>query len=185
MSLTTVLVLALGLAMDAFAVAIAVGAVLPKLSLRRVFRLSFHFGLFQFLMPILGWLAGLGVRQLIEAYDHWVAFGLLAFIGGKMIFESRRIIPKTSRSDQTRGWRLVALSVATSIDALAVGLGMAMLRVQIWLPSVIIGVVATSMTALGMELGRRLGRRFGQHMELLGGLVLIGIGTRILLQHLF
>ena len=135
-------------------------------------------------MPILGWLAGLSVREYIEAYDHWVAFGLLGFIGGKMIFESREMKPDKKQGDPTRGWTLVGLSVATSIDALAVGLSMAMLGVSVWVPSVIIGVVAGVMSALGMHLGRRLGQVFGQRMELVGGLVLVGIGVKILVEHL-
>ena len=170
--------------MDAFAVSIWAGIALGRLSWRPVFRISFHFGLFQCLMPILGWLAGLSVREYIEAYDHWVAFGLLGFIGGKMIFESREMKPEKKKGDPTRGWTLVGLSVATSIDALAVGLSMAMLGVSVWLPSVIIGVVAGVMAAAGMHLGRRLGRVFGQRMELVGGLVLVGIGVKILVEHL-
>ncbi|MBN1844364.1 MAG: manganese efflux pump [Sedimentisphaerales bacterium] len=180
----TLLALALGLALDAFSVAIAVGVVLPRLSFRPIFRLAWHFGFFQFLMPIVGWLAGMTVQKHVAAFDHWVAFGLLGGIGGKMILESFRSGPELSRSDPTRGWSLIMLSLATSIDALAVGISMAVVGIRIWLPSVVIGVVALLMTVLGMHLGRRLGARLGRHMERIGGLILIAIGSKILIEHL-
>jgi putative Mn2+ efflux pump MntP len=171
--------------MDAFAVALAVGARRQTLTFRPLFRLSFHFGLFQFLMPVIGWYGGSQIEQHIRGFDHWVAFVLLGFIGGKMIWESVSFDHTApAASDPTRKWSLIALSVATSIDALAVGLSMAFLQVEIWTPSLIIGVVAATMTATGMIFGRRLGVRFGKRMELLGGLILIGIGIKIVLEHL-
>jgi len=177
--------IAFALAMDAFAVSIASSVVLRKVSPRQTFRLSFHFGLFQFLMPVLGWLAGSELVRWFSAYDHWVAFGLLSFIGGKMLYESRRRgEEKLAARDPTRGLRLVMLSFATSIDALAVGLSFAMLEVSVWYPAVIIGFVAAGMTLLGLRLGARLGSRFGRRMEIIGGLVLIAIGISILVDHL-
>ena len=172
------------MAMDAFAVAISTGVVLPRLSLRTVFRLSWHFGLFQFLMPVLGWLAGRSIHRFIADYDHWIAFTLLSFIGGKMIYESFRNREEEHKLDPTRGLTMVVLSVATSIDALAVGLSMGVMGLDIWLPSIIIGLVAALMTALGMFLGRRLGKLFGKRMELLGGIILLLIGAKILAEHL-
>jgi putative Mn2+ efflux pump MntP len=185
MSLLTILALALGLALDAFSVAIAVGIKLPRLSFRPIFRLSWHFGLFQFLMPILGWLAGVTVQKWVAAFDHWIAFGLLTFIGGKMIYESFGAKGENKTADPTRGWSLVILSVATSIDALAVGLSMAVVGVAVWFPSVIIGIVAGLMTILGMNLGRKLGIKFGHRMEFVGGVILIAIGIKILLEHIW
>jgi len=185
MSFLTLLGLALGLAMDAFAVAIVTGIVLPRVTIRHYFRLSFHFGLFQFMMPIIGWFVGSMVADRIAAIDHWVAFGLLVFIGGRMIRGSlTNDTSATQLTDPTRKGSLMLLSLATSIDALMVGLSLAMLEVEIWMPSVVIGVVAALMTALGLAAGRRLGCRFGRRMELLGGLVLIAIGVKILLSHL-
>lgn len=185
MSLITILIIALGLAMDAFAVAVTTGLVLERLTFRPLFRLSWHFGLFQFLMPVIGWALGLTLQAWIAAYDHWIAFGLLGFVGGKMIYESLHYDHSQRRqTDPTRGWNLMVLSVATSIDALAVGLSLAMLKVSVWFPAVIIGVVAAILTLLGMFLGRRLGERLGHRMELIGGLILIGIGTKILIEHL-
>jgi putative Mn2+ efflux pump MntP len=184
LTLAATLFVAFGLAMDAFAVAIASGLAVERPTPRHVFRIAFHFGLFQAMMPVLGWLAGASFARYIEAWDHWVALALLGFIGGKMLLESRRPDDERPRSDPTRGWSLVTLSTATSVDALAVGLSLAMLRVQIWWPAAIIGVVAATMSAVGMVFGSRLGRRWGRRAEVAGGLVLIGIGVRIVITHL-
>jgi len=182
----TLLGIAVGLAMDALAVAIATGIVLGKVSGRQTFRLSWHFGLFQFLMPVVGWLAGLSVEGYLSGYGHWLAFGLLGFIGVKMIREAMRGPgAEKSVSDPTRGLSLVVLSVATSVDALAAGLSLGVLRIRIWYPAVVIGVVAGALTAIGMHLGAPLGNRLGRKMEVLGGLVLIGIGCSILFRRLF
>lgn len=181
----TLLGIAVGLAMDAFAVALGVGLALATVTRRQAFRLSWHFGLFQFLMPVLGWLAGRTVERQIAAVDHWLAFALLAGIGGKMLYEAGRggTEPRAA-GDPTRGWSLLALSVATSVDALAVGLSLGLLRVRIWYPAAVIGVVAALLTAAGLRLGKRLGAIFGRRMEALGGVVLLAIGAKILLEHL-
>jgi putative Mn2+ efflux pump MntP len=184
MDFSTVLLIALGLAMDAFAVALGVGATYKKVWFRPGFRLSFHFGLFQFLMPVIGWEAGTTIVRFISGYDHWVAFGLLAYIGSRMIWESFQNENDHPRSDPTRKGTLVMLAIATSIDALAVGLSLAVLHVPILYPSIVIGIVAAGMTVLGLALGRQLSIRFGKRMELVGGLVLLGIGLRILFSHL-
>ncbi len=180
----TLLGLAVALAMDAFAVALATALTLPNLTGRHLFRFGWHFGLFQALMPVLGWLAGLAVQQWIAAFDHWVAFGLLGFIGARMVWGATHPVAADGPADPTRGWSLIMLSVATSIDALAVGLTLAMLEVAIWRPALVIGLVAGVLTVAGMLLGRRLSRRWGPGAELAGGIVLIGIGARILWQHL-
>ncbi len=174
--------LSLGLAMDAFAVSIAVGLALESITWRRVFRLSFHFGLFQFLMPVVGWLAGRRLAARIGDYDHWAVFALLAYVGGKMLWEARREKRPASDRDPTRGLTLVALSVAVSLDALAVGLSMAFVGVAVWVPSVVIGVVAAMMTSLGLALSNRLGARWGRGAEAAGGIVLILIGLSVLWQ---
>ncbi len=184
MSLVNIVGIAFGLAMDAFAVSIASSVLLKDVTPRQAFRLSFHFGLFQFLMPVIGWIAGSAFARWVMAFDHWIAFGLLLLIGARMIYESLTRPEEQERRDPTRWPDLVILSVATSIDALAVGVSFAMLDVTIWLPCVVIGVVAAGMTLLGLRIGARLGTRFGRRMEILGGVVLIGIGSRILIQHL-
>ncbi len=181
----SLLALALALAMDAFAVAIVAGLTLSPLTKRQVFRLSFHFGLFQALMPLMGWTAGAAVYKYIADFDHWVAFCLLSFVGGRMIFASfHSDEEKRTRRDPTSGWDLVILSVATSIDALAVGLSLAMIGSRILVPALVIGVVAGLITLLGMVLGRKIGTIWGRRVEAAGGVVLIVIGLRILQQHL-
>jgi manganese efflux pump family protein len=185
MNTITLIGIALGLAMDAFAVSIGVGLTLKKVDARQTFRLAWHFGLFQALMPIIGWLAGMTVEHWIAPVDHWIAFGLLAAVGGKMIYESfQDDADEVEPVDPTRGVSLVVLSVATSIDALAVGLSLAVLDVQIWYPAVVIGVVAGVLTTIGIRLGSRFGVIFGRRMETVGGLVLLAIGVNILVEHM-
>ena len=180
----TILGIAVGLGMDAFAVSLVAGCRRSHISFRPLFRLSFHFGLFQFLMPVIGWYLGSHIEDYIKEYDHWIAFGLLFIIGAKMIKEALSSeSDELSQSDLTRGWTLVMLSIATSIDALAVGLSMAFLGVDVWTPGIVIGLVAAAMTAIGMFFGRQLGTKFGRRMGLVGGLVLIGIGIKIVIEH--
>ncbi|MCE5306881.1 MAG: manganese efflux pump MntP family protein [Acidobacteriales bacterium] len=182
----SLLALACALAMDAFAVAIVTGLTLNPLTPRQVFRLAFHFGLFQALMPMLGWLAGTIVQKYISTLDHWIAFGLLAFVGGRMIWGALHDQESGRRTliDPTTGWSLVVLSVATSIDALAVGLSLAFLGSTIFVPALVIGIVAASFTSVGMVIGRRVGSIWGERVTVLGGLILIGIGIKIVIEHL-
>jgi putative Mn2+ efflux pump MntP len=180
----TLLGIALGLAMDAFAVAISAGLSLGRVTPRQTIRLAWHFGFFQAAMPVVGWLAGLSIERWIAPVDHWIAFGLLAFIGGKMIYEALKDEEERQRGDPTKGWTLVLLSVATSIDALAVGLSLALLDVSIWIPALVIGLICAALTAAGLHLGRRFGNLLGRRMEIIGGVILIGIGLRILAAHL-
>lgn len=187
MNFFLVLAVAFALAMDAFAVSVGVSLRPGGLTKKQTFRMAFHFGLFQFMMPLLGWQATRTILlELIEPFDHWVAFGLLLIIGAKMIFEFFRT-KRESQSDQTdstRGFSLLILSVATSIDALAVGMSLAALQVTILYPASVIGIIAFLMTILGTRIGPPLGRLVGRSAELLGGLILILIGVKILLEHL-
>ncbi len=184
MDTATLIGLALALAMDAFAVALGTGTVLARLTGRHLFRLGFHFGLFQALMPVIGWLAGQTVIQWIAAWDHWIAFGLLGLIGSRMIYEACADGEKPGDRDPTRGLSLVMLSIATSIDALAVGFSLSVIGVSIWLPALVIGLVAGALTVVGMLMGDRIGSRWGSRVEILGGLVLIAIGIKVLAEHL-
>jgi len=178
--------LAVALAMDAFAVALAAGVILHPLSFRPCFRLAFHFGLFQAMMPVIGWLAGLTVQSFVAAWSHWIAFALLLYIGGRMIFEALNADGNEERNnDPSRGLTMVGLAVATSIDALAVGLTLAMLDVVVWIPSLVIGLVACGFTVLGLLLGTRAGQLWGSRVEVAGGAILILIGLKILLTALF
>lgn len=185
MNLTTVFFIAAALAMDAFAVAVTAGFQIKALSRRHIFRLSWHFGLFQALMPVVGWLSGRTVAVYIEKYDHWAAFFLLLWIGVNMIRGSFDADADKKQQDPTRGMRLVVLSFATSIDALAVGFTLAALNVPILLPVVIIGCVALLFTCIGLILGHRFlsSEKLGKKAELLGGMILILIGIKILFEH--
>jgi len=187
MTIWEILLIALGLAMDCFTVALGIGTNGLKKTARMVLRLAFHFGLFQGGMTFIGWLAGSTISRFISTFDHWIALGLLAFVGVRMIISG--IKPddggeECSTSDPSRGGTLVLLSVATSIDALAVGLSYALIDGNIWFPVVMIGVVTLILSALGVLLGEKLGCRFGKRMEIIGGLILVGIGIRIVVSHL-
>ena len=178
--------IAVALAMDASAVAIAAGVTLKQVSFRQNFRLAWHFGFFQAMMPVLGWGAGLYIRTWIENYDHWVAFGLLAFVAQGMLraaFEKEK--NEEEQKDPTRGMTMVMLSVATSIDALAVGLSLSMIKISIWTPAVIIGLVAGGFTTVGMHLGKKIGTAtyLSRYAEVVGGGVLLLIGFNILREH--
>ncbi len=178
-----IILIAAGLAMDASAVSLAAAAAGFASNGRAVFRLAFHFGLFQFLMPVLGWLMGVSFVSCVKSVDHWIAFFLLAFVGGRMIFESLNPKAQEQKKDPSRGMTMVMLSVATSIDALAVGLSLAMLEVDIWYPAVMIGVITAGMSCLAIKIGTRLGVVLGSRMEMIGGLVLIAIGLKIFFSH--
>ncbi len=186
MNLLTILGIAVALAMDAFAVAIATGVSLKQVSVRQTFRLSWHFGLFQALMPIIGWGLGTSVQSSMEAYAHWIAFVLLALVGSNMLKEAVMADEDEDnakpRKDSTKGMTLVMLSIATNIDALAVGLSMSMLRVSIITPAIIIGIVAGLFTIAGLHLGQRVARLTWLSIwaEIVGGLVLWLIGLNIL-----
>jgi len=184
MNILEMIMIAIGLAMDAFAVSIAAGTSGKLAGKRATFRLSFHFGLFQAMMPVIGWFAGTRISHLISAVDHWVAFGLLAFVGGRMILSALDPEPESFSKDPSRGFSLVMLSVATSIDALAVGLSLAMIQIDIWYPCVIIGVITAALSVVGIRAGKYFGKVLGPRMEFLGGIILIGIGVKILLGHL-
>ena len=173
--------IAVGLATDAFAVSISAGMTLSPVTSRHVFRLAFHFGLFQCLMPILGWVAGSVIAGYLRTFNAWVAFALLSYVGGKMLWEAWHASVSESRADPTRGMTLVTLCIATSIDALAVGMSMAMVGVSVWIPAVVIGLVTGALTAAGITFGSRVGSVFGQWAEMAGGCVLILIGLRVLL----
>lgn len=186
MSLITILGLAVALALDAFAVSIVSGISLKRVNFRQTFRLSWHFGLFQALMTVIGWSVGLSFRSIIENYAPWIAFCLLVLVGGNMIraaFQSSDAAEE--KQDPTRGKTMVFLSVATSIDALTVGLSLSLLRVSIIWPATVIGIVALVFTVVGLHLGQRMGvlLKVGMYAEVAGGLVLVGIGIDVLHRH--
>lgn len=175
---------ALALSFDAFAVSVAAASTGWVDGPRPTFRLSFHFGLFQFMMPILGWAAGARLEPYIAPVDHWIAFTILCVIGIRMIRPPRAGgSGEKDRSDPSRGLMLVTLATATSIDALAVGLSLGVLGIDVWIPSVTIGVVTACVSLVGTFLGARLRQGFGRRAEQVGGLILIAIAVRIVLSH--
>ena len=182
MDLVTVVLIAIGLAMDAFAVSIAKGISVTKDKMRAAILLASLFGGFQALMPLIGWLAGLGLEDIITGIDHWIAFGLLGFIGAKMIYD-------TTKSEEGKGEEVtlivgLTLAVATSIDALMVGLSFAFLETPILVPILIIGLVTFVLSYVGVIFGSKMGSIFGKNIKIIGGVILILIGVRILIEHL-
>ncbi len=181
----SIFLIALGLSADCFAVAISGGISNKNHSWPQRFRVSFSFGLFQALMLVLGWLTGRTVVEFIADYDHWVAFTLLAIVSGRMLWESfRRERSQDKEIDITKGLLLITLSIATSIDALAVGLSFAFLKVNITMASLTIGAVAFLVTTIGFIVGKRASKIIGKRAEAIGGIILLAIGIRILVSHL-
>jgi putative Mn2+ efflux pump MntP len=180
----TILFIAVGLAMDAFAVSIVMGSMHKDLRVRHALRMALFFGGFQTFMPVIGFFAGLGLKEYIQAFDHWIAFGLLCLVGGKMIYESFRLEAAEKNRDPSDLLTLLALSLATSIDALAVGITLSLLQASLALAVAIIGVVTFGLSCAGVFLGKRFGHLFESKAEILGGLILIAIGVKILIEHL-
>lgn len=184
MNLVTIFLIALALAMDAFAVSIASGIAIKKLRIGHALTIALWFGFFQAIMPLIGWLGGVSLRDLLSSVDHWVVFGLLLFIGLKMIWEAFQIEPIEKESNPLDIRILFALSLATSIDALATGVSFALLGMPVALPVVIIGVVTFILSFAGVWIGDRGGHFFGKKMEIVAGIILIAIGARVLISHL-
>jgi len=170
--------------MDSFAVSISNGLTLRKLNISQSLIIAFSLAFFQALMPLIGWFIGNGIESFIQEIDHWVAFILLAFIGGKMIFESFQENKEESNTNLS-GLTLLGQSIATSIDAFAVGISFAVLDYEITLPVIIIGITTFAFSIAGLQLGKIFGRKMGKSVEIFGGLVLIGIGVKILIEHIY
>ena len=178
-----ILFLAIGLAMDATAVAACRGMAVPRIRLRHVLLVATLFGGFQALMPLLGWLLGRGVGPFVESWDHWIAFVLLVAIGGKMLWEARGNEPPPG--GDVFAWRaMIVLAIATSIDALAAGVTLPMLDAPIAASIVTIGVTTALLSVAGLYAGRRLGDKLGKRLDVVGGLTLIALGTKTLVEHL-
>ena len=185
MGLITIIIVAVSLAMDAFAVSVVSGAAYKRLNVRHTLRMAVFFGGFQAFMPLIGYLAGLGVKEYIENYDHWVAFGLLVAVGGKMIYESLAMKPAKNNYDPSNVFVLLVLSIATSIDALAIGITLSIITNRIVAVVIIIGLITFVLSYIGVFIGKRFGHFFESKIEAVGGFVLIGLGVKILAEHLF
>jgi putative Mn2+ efflux pump MntP len=184
MELITIIVIAVGLAMDAFVVSIISGSAYRQLHVKHALRMALSFGVFQAFMPLIGSLAGLSLKDYIQNYDHWVAFALLAAVGGKMIYESFKIKSVEENPDPSNIIVLLVLSIATSIDALAIGITLSFITSSIALAAAIIGLITFVLSYAGVLIGKRFGHFFENRIEALGGLVLIGIGVKIMCEHL-
>lgn len=185
MSVFEIILISIGFAMDAFGASIGKGLSMPVGENRRKVTLAFLFGLFQFLMPIIGWLIGRQFIDVISEWDHWIIFGLLGYLGIAMIREG--LSDETDEDDDKQflgAWEMMMLSVATSLDAMAVGLTFAFMPINVWKASTMIGVITFGISLIGIYLGKFMGQFVGKYADILGGGVLILIGTKILLQHL-
>jgi putative Mn2+ efflux pump MntP len=185
MNLPVLIGIAVGLSMDALAVSVTNGIMIEKLRVKHAFRIAFFFGFFQALMPLIGWAAGLTFSNYLKAVDHWIAFGLLLLVGGRMIWESWSTSKKDEAARNCLHFpTLLLLSIATSIDALAVGVTFAFLDITIGFPILVIGLITFVICFAGVILGNKLGKMLGNKPGIIGGLVLIGIGVKILIEHL-
>ncbi len=184
MDIYTTVFIAIGLAMDAFAVSITSGLAIRQLKVNHALKIAAFFGFFQAIMPVIGWAAGIGLKDFIAAIDHWIAFGILSIVGAKMILESMAMKPADKKIPDLNIYMLLMLSIATSIDALAVGLSLSLLNISIITPAVVIGIVTFLFSFTGVYVGDRFGHFFESKIEALGGLILIGIGVKILIEHL-
>ncbi len=188
MNLSATLILAFGMSMDAFAASIGKGAVLHKPRFRDAIRTGLIFGLIEAITPLIGWALGFFASQYILEWDHWVAFTLLVILGGRMIMEGMRTSHAENNDEPVRRHTLFALictAIATSLDAMAIGVGLAFLQVNIFHTAMVIGCATMIMVTLGMLIGRYIGPLMGKKAEIFGGVVLIGIGSNILYEHLF
>ena len=184
-SVFEIILISIGLAMDAFGVSIGKGLSMPVGENGRKVTLAFLFGLFQFLMPVMGWLIGRQFIDVISEWDHWIIFGLLGYLGVAMIREG--LSDETDEDDDKQflgTWEMMMLSVATSLDAMAVGLTFAFMPINVWEASTMIGVITFGISLIGVYLGKFMGQFVGKYADILGGGVLILIDTKILLQHL-
>jgi len=176
--------IAVGLSMDALSVSVVNGCLIKNIKLKSALRIAFFFGFFQAIMPLIGWYCGLTFNRYIADFDHWIAFVLLCLIGVRMIFESQKRNKECSTKNCLHLPTLIILSLATSIDALAVGVSFSMLNINIIIPVVIIGLVTFIICIAGIYIGNKIGHFFEDKLELLGGFILIGIGFKILIENL-
>ena len=181
MNLITILLIAIGLSMDSFAVSISNGLVIKNLDLKKSIIIASSLAFFQGLMPLLGWFIGASIDEFVSDYDHWVAFAILGFIGSKMIYDGLSKKGETEKSE-LKFTTLIMQSIATSIDALAVGLSFALIDIDIIFPLIVIGITTFVFSIVGLQLGKLLGSKLGGKVEIFGGLVLLGIAFKMLIE---
>ncbi len=184
MGILSIFLIAIGLNFDSLAVSISAGLVVKNIRFNQAALIALVFALFQGLMPFIGWFIGLQVKDLIKDYDHWIAFSLLFLIGAKMVYESLKKEEDKKTPNPLKLFVMISMAIATSIDALIVGVSLAFTDVNIVIPIAIIGALTFIVAMLGMLLGKKAGSLFGKKMEIVGGIILIGIGVKILFEHL-
>ncbi len=184
MDLVVIFLVAIGLSIDSFAVSVANGLSIKNISSVEKLKIAISLAVFQALMPLIGWYAGIEIADYIKSVDHWVAFILLSIIGLKMIYDSFANSDENANST-LKNSTLIAQSIATSIDAFAVGISFALIDIDIFIPVMIIGIITFIASIIGLQLGKFIGVRFGKYIEIFGGLVLISIGVKILIEHLY
>lgn len=184
MEIVTIFLIAISLSFDTFAVSISSGLILRKIDFFNATKIALTLALFQSVMPVLGWLAGSGIKSYAEDFDHWIAFGILSLLGGKMIYESFASNPEERSFNPLDIKVMIGMAIATSIDALIVGFSFALLDFKIAVSVGIIGIVTYIVAMLGMLFGKKIGSRMGKRMEILGGIMLFLIGLKILIEHL-
>ncbi len=184
MDTISIILIAIGLSMDSFAVSVTNGLTIKNLNLKRTLTICFSLAFFQSLMPLIGWFTGKGIEKYIKEFDHWIAFLLLSFIGIKMIYEGIRK-NDISKDSELEILTLIGQSIATSIDAFAIGISFAILKLSIVTPVFIIGLITFCASLMGLHLGKYFGKKSGKSVKILGGLVLFGIGLKILIEHIY
>ena len=184
MDTISIILIAIGLSMDSFAVSITNGLTIRVLNAKRVLTISFSLAIFQAIMPLIGWFAGIGIEKYIKEIDHWIAFILLSIIGSKMIYEGIKK-NEIAKDSELKIITLIGQSFATSIDAFAVGISFAILNLSIVTPVLIIGLITFGFSLAGLQLGKYFGKQLGRSVEVFGGIVLIGMGIKILIEHLY
>ena len=183
MDIISIILIAIGLSMDSFAVSVTNGLTIRDLNVKRILTISFSLAIFQALMPLIGWLAGIRIEEYVKEFDHWIAFSLLSFIGIKMIYEGLK--NDSTNDSEFEILTLIGQSFATSIDAFVVGISFALLNLSIVTPVLIIGLITFIVSLIGLQLGKYFGKRIGKSVEVFGGIVLLGIGLKILIEHLY
>ncbi len=183
MEILTTSLMSLGLAADAFAVSLTSGFIIKHIKVNKALKIALFFGGFQGLMPFIGWSAGLAFRDFLSGIDHWIAFGVLSLIGGKMVYEAMQEEGEERKFNPLDSYTLLALAIATSLDALVAGLGLSVIKTPILLACTLIGLITFALSLLGVFIGHKFGNILHQKIEILGGLILIAIAVKILVQN--
>lgn len=185
MGLLEIILIGISLSVDSFSVGFSIGAIQKQFSVKEWLKIALFMSFFQAFFPLLGWFAGMGIKGIIENYDHWISFILLVIVGGKMIKDGFKNQDTETCTNYSNTWIIIGLSIATSIDALIVGLSFGMLNTSPYLPVLIFGICTFAFVNLALYLGKHIGHRINFRFEIIGGLALIAIGVKILYEHLY